>query len=131
MLPAVSLFLFPSATERDPAVDAWFAAPEPLRQLIAPLFETLRDLSDHRELLHDGHPTACCGEAAFAYVDAFTAHAAVGFYFGADLPDPHGLLDGTGKRMRHVKLKWGQPVNEAALDALIAAAHDDIRARLA
>ena len=127
----MSLFLFPSALPRDPAVDAWLTAPDPLRQLIQPWFEVLRGLQAHRELLHDGHPTACAGEAAFAYVDAFTAHAAVGFYFGADLPDPNGVLEGAGKRMRHVKLKWGQPMNEAALKALVAAAHDDIRARLA
>lgn len=131
ILPAVSLFLFPSALPRDPAVDAWLTAPDPLRRLIAPWFEALRALPGHRELLHDGHPTACAGEAAFAHVDAFTAHAAVGFYFGADLPDPAKLLEGAGKRMRHVKLKWGQPVDEPALSALIAAAHDDIRARLA
>ena len=127
----MSLFLFPSATERDPDVDAWLAAPEPLRQLARPWFDALRDLEDHRELIHDGHPTACCGEAAFAYVGAFTAHAAVGFYFGAELPDPANLLEGAGKRMRHVKLKWGRPIDRAALHRLIFAAHDDIRARLA
>jgi hypothetical protein len=32
--------------------------------------------------------------------------------------------------MRHIKLKWGQPAPEAALQALITAAHADIRARL-
>jgi hypothetical protein len=32
--------------------------------------------------------------------------------------------------MRHVKLRWGEPVNEAALAALIATAYADIRARL-
>ena len=128
----MSLFLFPSAVPRDPSVDAWLAAPEPLRQLVRPWFEALRDLGpDVRELLHDGHPTACSGEAAFAYVDAFTAHAAVGFYFGAELPDPAGLLEGAGKRMRHVKLRWGQPVDVEALSTLIAAAYRDIGSRLA
>lgn len=81
--------------------------------------------------MHDHQPTACVGDAAFAYVAAYRAHAAVGFFHGADLPDPSGILEGTGRRMRHVKLKWGQPTPEAALEALIEAAHSDIRARLA
>jgi hypothetical protein len=85
---------------------------------------------DVRELLHDGHPTACVGDAAFGYVDAFRAHVNVGFFHGATLDDPARLLEGAGKRMRHVKLRWGKPVNAAALNDLIAAAYQDIRSRL-
>jgi hypothetical protein len=64
-------------------------------------------------------------------IDAFIAHAAVGFFCGAMLDDPAGLLEGAGKRMRHVKLRWKQAVDEAALGALIEAAYRDIRVRLA
>jgi len=96
-----------------------------------PWFERLRECgADMRELLADGHPTACAEDAAFAYVDAFSGHANVGFFFGAELDDPAGLLEGAGKRMRHVKLRWGEPVNAAALNDLIADAYRDIRARL-
>ena len=96
-----------------------------------PWFERLRGCGpDVRELLHDGWPTACVGDAAFAYVAAFSAHVNLGFFQGAELDDPAGLLQGAGKRMRHVKLRWGEPVNEAALNALIAAAYRDIRLRL-
>ncbi len=87
--------------------------------------------TDVRELLHDGHPTACVGDAAFAYTGAFKAHVNVGFFHGAELDDPAGLLEGSGKRMRHVKLRWGQPTDEAAVNALIAAAYRDTRLRLA
>jgi hypothetical protein len=127
-----ALFRFPAARRRDPDVEAWFAAPDhELRRLVQPWFERLRGCgADVRELMHDGHPTACAGEAAFAYVDAFAAHANIGFYQGATLPDPTGLLDGAGKRMRHTKLRWGQPVDEAALAALIAAAYRDMKARV-
>ena len=125
------LFLLPSAVRHSPDVEAWLTAPDPLRQLARPWFEAIRALGpDVRELLHDGHPTACVEGAAFAYVDAFKAHVNIGFFQGAELPDPAGLLQGTGKLMRHVKVVWGQPVDEAALKALIAAAYADIRERL-
>jgi hypothetical protein len=70
------------------------------------------------------------GDAPFAYVNAFKAHANVGFFYGASLADPARLLEGEGKRMRHVKLRPGQDVKEEALGELIAAAYDDIRRRL-
>ncbi len=126
------LMRFPSAIWRAPDIDAWFAAPNhELRRLAEPWFERIRDCgADVRELLHDGHPTACVGDAAFAYVDAFSAHANIGFFQGASLDDPALLLEGAGKRMRHVKLRWGQPIDEAALSELIATAYRDMRARI-
>lgn len=126
------LFLFPSAVRRDPRVDAWFATPDhEMRRVAQPWFERMRNCGpDVRELMSDGHPNACVGEAPFGYVDAFSAHANVGFFYGAELDDPAGLLQGAGRRMRHVKLRWGQPLNDAALSDLIAAAYRDVRLRL-
>ena len=126
------LFRLPSAVQRDPRVDAWLASSQnELRVLAEPWFEAMRACGqDVRELLHDGHPTACVEDAAFAYVDAFTAHVNVGFFHGAALEDPAGLLEGSGKRMRHVKVRWGQAVDAVALHDLIAAAYRDIRRRL-
>ena len=123
---------FPSAVRRDPHVDLWFSGPhDELRRLARPWFERMRGCgADVRELLHDGCPTACVDDAAFGYVNAFTAHVNVGFFHGASLDDPAGLLEGTGKHMRHVKLRWGQEVDVAALGDLIAAAYGDIRLRL-
>jgi hypothetical protein len=129
----VSNFLrFPNAVRRDATVDAWFSKPDAeLRRIAQPWFEQMRSRgSDVRELLQDGHPTACVGDAAFGYVDAFSAHVNVGFFHGAALDDPAGLLEGAGKRMRHVKLRWAQQVNAAALSELIEAAYRDIRLRL-
>ena len=54
----------------------------------------------------------------------------VGFFRGATLPDPAGLLQGDGKYMRHVKLSPGAAVAASSLEALITAAYLDIRARL-
>lgn len=126
------LFHFPDAVTRDPEVEAWFSTGhDPLRQLALAWFEQMRGCgADVRELLHDGHPTACVEDAGFAYVDAFSSHVNVGFFLGASLDDPAGLLEGTGKRMRHVKLRWGQAVNAAALSALVASAYRDMRLRL-
>ncbi|MFN3512796.1 MAG: DUF1801 domain-containing protein [Phenylobacterium sp.] len=126
-----ALFRFPGALRRDPEVEAWFArSDDPVRAMVRPWFEKLRASGpDVRELMHDGRPTLCAGDAAFAYVDAFTAHASIGFFQGAQLADPARLLQGAGKRMRHVKLPWGEPVDEAALEALIAAAYRDMQAR--
>jgi hypothetical protein len=123
---------FPSAVRRDPRVEAWFSqADNPLRLLAQPWFEQMRGCGpDVREVLNDGHPTACAQDAAFAYVDAFTAHVNIGFFHGASLDDPAGLLQGAGKRMRHVKLRWGEPAAAEALSALISAAYRDIRLRL-
>ena len=94
-------------------------------------FEVLRDCGDDvRELLHDGHPTACVSDAAFGYVNAFKAHVNVGFFRGAELSDPNGLLEGAGKFMRHVKLRPEHEVNAAALMKLIEAAYIDMKERL-
>jgi len=126
------LMLFPGAVARDPAVEAWFDARSPeLGAIARAWFAKMRACGpDVRELLHDGHPTACVGEAAFGYANVFTAHVNVGFFRGATLPDPAGLLQGDGRYMRHVKLRPGTPVDAAALGSLITAAYLDIRARL-
>ena len=125
------LFRLPSAVRRDPAVDAWFARGDPLRLMAQPWFEELRGCgTDVRELIHDGRPTVCAQDAAFGYVDAFTVHANIGFFYGAVLEDPAGLLQGAGKRMRHVKLHWGRQPDVAALRQLIKAAYRDIQLRL-
>jgi hypothetical protein len=126
------LLRFPTAVPRDPAIDAWMQDHlGELGTIAQRWFEVMRNCGDDvRELLHDGHPTACVGEAAFAYVNAFTAHVNVGFFRGTELPDPHRLLEGTGKFMRHVKLRPEQDIDDAALAQLIATAYADMRTRL-
>ena len=126
------LFLFPTAVERDTAVDDWLdARAHTLGTIARRWFEVMRRCGDDvRELRHDGHPTACAGDAAFGYVNAFTAHVNVGFFRGADLDDPAGLLEGSGKFMRHVKLRPGTATNADALHRLIETAYSDIKARV-
>ena len=127
----IRLMCFPSAVRRDPQVDAWFETrPGELATIASTWFERMRECGDDvRELLHDYHPTACVGDAAFGYVNAFRAHVNVGFFVGPeDLADPAGLLEGTGKYMCHVKLRPGADVDRAALDALIEAAYARMKA---
>src|SRR5579862_2697408 len=125
------LFLLPSAATHDPLVDRWLRAQrDDLRPFVEEWFARMRRCGgDVRELMHDGMPTACVGDAAFGYVNAFTDHVNVGFFYGALLDDPARLLEGTGKRMRHVKLWPGREVNVAALSRLIEAAYADIQVR--
>lgn len=126
------LFRFPSALKRDPAIDAWMSEhPGDLGTIARRWFEVARDCGDDvRELLHDGHPTACVGDAAFAYVNAFSAHVNVGFFRGAELADPERLLEGTGKFMRHVKLRPESDVDSEALAKLVETAYADMKRRL-
>lgn len=62
-------------------------------------------------------------------MNAYRDHVNVGFFFGALLPDPARLLQGTGKRGRHGKPWPGRVTNEPALAGLGAAACADRCAR--
>jgi hypothetical protein len=126
------LLRFAGAVRRDPKIEAWFSGfADPLRLMARPWFERMRSCGvDVRELFHDGCPIACVGDAPFGYVNAFKAHANVGFFYGATLPDPAGLLEGGGKRMRHVKLRPGKELDVDAMSGLIEESYHDVRRRL-
>ncbi len=123
---------FTGAVKHDSAIDAWLRGrPDDLRPLASQWFAEMRQCGDDvRELMHDGCPTACVEDAPFGYVNVFRDHVNVGFFHGAALEDHARLLEGSGKRMRHVKLRPGREVNVIALSELIKTAHLDIRARL-
>ena len=126
------LLRFPTSVKRDPAIHAWMHNhSDPLGAIAHRWFEAMRGCGDDvRELLHDGHPTACVGDAAFAYVNAFTAHVNVGFFRGAEIADSESLLEGTGRFMRHVKLRPEGAVDARALKNLIEIAYTDMKRRL-
>jgi hypothetical protein len=132
MMMRTELLRFNGAVERDPAIDAWMKEHAGgLGAIAHQWFEVMRKCGDEvRELLHDGCPVACLGDAPFGYVNVFTSHVNVGFFHGAALRDPARLLQGTGKFMRHVKLRPGTATNAAALSGLIDAAYADIKARV-
>jgi hypothetical protein len=126
------LLRFDGAVERDPAIDAWMKEyGGGLGAIAHEWFEALRKCGDKvREILHDGCPVACLGDAPFGYVNVCTSHVNVGFFHGAALPDLAGLLKGTGKFMRHVKLRAGTVTDAGALSRLVEKAFSDIKARL-
>ena len=133
MMPTrTELLRFNGAVERDPAIGAWMKKHNRELGVIAyRWFEVMRRCGDEvRELLHDGCPVACLGDAPFGYVNVFTSHINVGFFHGAPLPDQAGLLQGTRKFMRHVKLRPGTITNAAALSRLIDAGYRDIKSRV-
>ena len=126
------LLRFNGAVERDPAINIWMKKhARALGTIALQWFEVMRECGDEvRELLHDGCPVACLGDAPFGYVNVFTSHVNVGFFHGAALPDPARLLQGSGKFMRHVKLRPEAAANSAALSRLIVAAYADLKDRV-
>jgi len=127
------IFRLSGSVKRDPAVDRWLTGdPVELRSIAQNWFAQMRQCGDDvRELMHDGCPVACVEDAAFGYVNSFKSHVNVGFFYGAMLDDPTGMLEGSGKRMRHVKLKPGSKPDIEGLRDLIRAAYLDIKVRLA
>jgi len=126
------LFRFPDAVERSPAIETWMRWQKgELGKIARHWFEAIRTAGgDVREVMHDGHPTACVGDAAFAYVDTFKAHVNIGFFFGAEIADRKKMLEGRGKFMRHIKIRPQGALDAIALSQLIAAAYVDMKHRL-
>jgi hypothetical protein len=126
------LFHFPEATLNHPDVDEWLSGnPPELFSIAREWFAQFRLCGDDvRELIHDGCPVACVEDAAFGYVNVFRSHVNIGFYTGAFLPDAHQLLEGSRKRMRHIKVRPGQPCDVAAITDLINSAYRNVKARL-
>lgn len=126
-----AIFRLSGAGKRDPAIDEWLGRKDAFTAIARIWFKKMRACGeDVLELMHDGCPVTCVEDAPFAYVNVFKSHTNVGFFYGACLDDPAGLLEGSGKNMRHVKLKPGDEPDPTALGNLIHAAYLDIKLRL-
>lgn len=117
---------------QDITMDSWLAKkPEHLHPIAIKWFRTIKECgNDVQDIFHDNYPMGCVQEAPFAYVNVFTSHVNVGFFYGTALPDHSGILEGTGKRMRHIKLRPGETHDDKAIKSLIEAAYSDIQKRL-
>jgi hypothetical protein len=117
--------------KRDPIIEEWLNKTDALTAVARTWFKKIRACGeDVLELMHDGCPVACVEDAPFAYVNVFKSHTNAGFFYGAYLEDPARLLQGTGKNMRHVKLKPGREPDSVALGNLIHASYLDVKIRL-
>jgi hypothetical protein len=128
----IALFDLNSSFEFDTKIDRWWSTKPPeLSSLARTWFEVMKMCGpDVNESLHNGYPAACLEVYPFSYVDSFRSHINVGFYYGAFLPDPQGILIGTGKRMRHVKVTLDNQVDSRALKKLIEGSYQDLKIRL-
>ena len=126
------LFRLSLGVKNDPAVEAWLSKqPGELGAIARNWFGRMRACGfDVLEMMHDGCPVACVHDVPFAAVNVFKAHVNVSFFRGANLKDPAALLEGEGKRMRHVKIRPGMPLDSKALGALIQSAYADVKAQL-
>jgi len=126
------LLRYSGSSRHDPAIDIWLdQQSSELGAIARQWFARIRQCgNDVTELMHDGCATACIGDIPFAYVGVYKAHVNVGFFLGSTLRDPKRLLVGTGKRMRHVKVKPGEVLDSAALRALIDAAYQAVNSCL-
>jgi hypothetical protein len=126
-----AILRFSGAEKRDPTVQEWLKKSDALTAIARTWFKKMRGCGeDVKELMHDGCPTVCVDDAPFAYVNVFKDHTNVGFFYGAHLDDPARLLEGTGKNMRHTKLRPGGKLNSVALGELLDAAYLDLKTRL-
>lgn len=126
-----ALLRFSGGTQRDPLIQEWLDRTDERTALARTWFRRMRACGeDVQELMHDGCPTVCVDDAPFAYVNVYTNHTNVGFFYGAHLADPARLLEGSGRNMRHVKLRVGSVPDSVAIGHLIDAAYLDVKARL-
>lgn len=58
----------------------------------------------------------------FCYLSVSKNHINVGFMYGAELPDPNQLLEGSGKLLRHVRISQPEELENLALRELLEAA---------
>jgi hypothetical protein len=81
----------------------------------------------HEIIYHDalGYGPTDSGFDRILYVTVFETHINLGFFFGGFLPDPERLLVGSGKRMRHIKIRSLQESENPAITSLLAQAWSD------
>jgi hypothetical protein len=58
----------------------------------------------------------------FCYIRAFKNHVNFGFWRGVDLPDEAGILEGSGEKMRHVRVTGLEDIREDVFQDLVRAA---------
>jgi hypothetical protein len=119
MRPATQLSAF--LAKYDPSI---------ARQARAALARVRAQLPGATELVYDNYNALAVGfgasersSDAFVSIAVFPRWVSLFFFDGVSLPDPKGLLKGTGSRIRHIVLRDGAMIDDAAVKTLIALAH--------
>jgi hypothetical protein len=97
---------------------------------LRPICESLRSLvasqhADFVEVVWPNHKIASFGVGPkkltqhYAYIAVQSLHINLGFYHGSSLADPAGLLEGTGKELRHVKIRDISSAGSVAIASLL------------
>lgn len=115
--------LAPTARKRTQGVDAYV---KELPKEQQPIVEGLRAFifanAPHlTEKLKWGNPTYI-GRSNVCWIISYRDHVDFGFFRGTELPDPKGILEGTGKGLRHVKIYRRDDIPEKLLRSLLVAA---------
>jgi hypothetical protein len=102
--------------------DAWFNALEPDKRGVLLELRELIKASDPAaiEEIKWGRPCYSNSRGMFCYLHKTKSHATLGFQNGALLDDPEGFLEGTGKDMRHVKIRPHDPARSPNHPAIVS-----------
>ena len=101
-------------------VDNYIAGLEPWKaQIVARLRSIILEAAPQaKELIKWAQPVYETN-GPFCYIKAFKNNVNFGFWRGVDLEDPKGLLQGSGEKMRHIKLTSVDDINEKAFSNLV------------
>jgi hypothetical protein len=83
-----------------------------LRKIILAAAPDVKEAWKWSEPVYEANGPVCA-------MKAFKDHVTLTFWRGADIPDPQGLLEGDGAKMRHVKLSSPKDVNRKALEQMV------------
>ena len=100
------------------------AAPEPLERVEAAVREVIRGIAPELHMVKRWGMPWLAGNDLVVLPGRFSHHVGVEFWRGTELSDPHHLLEGTGKDLRHVKLRT---VRDATSPAMVALLREAVR----
>jgi hypothetical protein len=106
--------------------------PEGLETIVIALQQLILEVDpDTCEVVRLGDRAATYGvgpkkmKEGYAYVQPHKSWVNLGFYKGANLDDPNGLLEGAGKLLRHIKIRSLEDINQPGIRALIKQALEE------
>lgn len=100
--------------------------PAATREITLELRETVQGIMPeaHEFIYHHAltYGTSESSNDRFCYIAPFTSHVNLGFMFGTHLQDPGHLLEGEGKRLRHIKVRDPETIRNPAIRQFLQAA---------